>query len=162
MRIKEPVAAIGDLGSSGIQAVKEGVKGAVEAVLETIRPETIIERTTGTAESIIGTLAKTGTKVAEAVSGTTAQAVENLKNTAREYGVRLQDVISQPYKYVERHINSAVDAERNIARKPATANIQGPQAQIWREIEQIKDPKLRREVTQAYYNQLSKQKWRDK
>lgn len=93
--IKNPLANISASADKGIEYLKGGVESAVKGMFDGLFSA--------------GGVGGVATKVAEGVSATTASAVDKIKETAKEFGVKVQDVLSMPEKFVSSHINSAKD-----------------------------------------------------
>lgn len=142
--IKSPLEAVAGSAVTGIEAVKSGVKGAIEAMFDRL--------------SDFGSPAAAGAKLAESISGSTASAVAQVKDAAEKYGVAIQDVIESPGKYVASKINSAQEAvgkgvmqgARHVPADRISGSFQGDPREVLREIWRIKDPVKRAEATTAW------------
>lgn len=139
--IKSPVEVLAGDASAGISAVKSGVEGAVKAVLDNV-----------------GAVQAAGAKAAESASGSVASAVNKIKEVSREFGVRAEQIIAAPGKFVDSVVNSAKTANvlsttphvmtsRSIGN---ARNWSSDHAKNVRDIMSIRDPVLRSQARIQY------------
>lgn len=136
MAIKAPLETLSAAAGTGIEAVKSGVKGAIEAMFEKLSDAgaTPVQSTLG--------------KFAESVSSSTAAAVEKVQEVAKEFGVRADAVLSAPEKFISGVTNSAKNVMDN-ARGPV-GRFEGKPSAIFNEIMQIQPASKRAEVLRAF------------
>jgi len=157
--IKAPLENVAGAANQGIDFVKEGVKGAVEAVFEGMSKA-------GDWRNNFTSMFQKG---AESLSGSTAAAVDRIKEVASEFGVRAADIVSAPQKYVGDFINSAQTAVKlGTEYKPSPKSVanpanvvagsfEGSRAKVLRDISEIKDPVKRAQARMSYRMFLDKQ-----
>lgn len=158
MRIRETLEKGSAMVGTGLDAIGPAVKGAVEGMFDSVAehggPGGMVDRAAGAVS-----------RAAEAASISTAAAVDRIEAAAKEYGVRIADVLEAPGKYVSSVVSSAQDYNEaarakslsHVPRNKVVAgSFSGDSRRDLRDIADIKDPSERRRAKQSY------RLWREK
>jgi len=169
-RIKEPLSKIGDEASKGVDYIKEGVKGAVESVLDyTIggKGGAVLGGLRDKGNSLVDNARETLSKGAEAVSASSAKSLERVQEIAKQFGDKAGGVMRLPQKFIGQASASAKevydDATKAMKRPAMLDKTVGRNRFVFDEnafsgdrrvdlanIAKIKDPVARNAVRQGY------------
>lgn len=145
-QIRKPIETGAGLANEGLGAVKEGVKGAAEAIFEHLDP----------AKAAVAGIID---KATQGVSTSAAAGADVVASAARELGSLSQRAIAAPEKIVSSLSNSASAAYENFKykvlkrfpRSDVTAGkFAGTHEEIMRDISRIPDGAKRAEVYRSY------------
>lgn len=125
-----------------VDTPKEKVMNQVSDAISSVTP-IIREGWKGIVESLPAVVSK-AKDIAESVSASTAATVEKVQEAAKEFGVRTQDVINHPGKYVSQGVTSAVNAlkvQGSDMSPPVKSNAPRGKLRMIPEVDTSRNPK---------------------